>query len=77
MFILFNTPKQSAVKLAETLRTNIASNETRFNGLEINITVTFGVSDLFPVSDYENAIRQCDDRLYKGKRSGKNCVISD
>lgn len=40
------------------------------------VTVTVGVCEGAPGEDFEHVIRKADDRLYIGKTSGKNVVIS-
>jgi diguanylate cyclase (GGDEF)-like protein len=71
--------KAKALKLAEKLRAVVASevfpNQQRQPSG--NLTATLGVAT-FPEDglDVEALLKQADDRLYHGKRSGKNRVIA-
>ncbi len=60
---------------AEKIRERIAGEKYKYNGLEFSITMTFGVCAYDTHMDIDECINNADAALYKGKNSGKNCVI--
>ena len=46
-----------------------------FENQKIKVTVTVGMCTGNSLIDYELVIRNADDRLYYGKRNGKNRVV--
>ena len=75
ILILINDPVETASMAAERIRKRIESSVTTFEGQPIKITMTFGISESIPGYRIEQLIQQADDKLYKGKKSGKNCVV--
>ena len=39
--------------------------------------MTFGAADSDEGKDMKDVIKEADDRLYYGKRHGKNCVVKE
>lgn len=80
MMVLPNCPKESAVTVAEKLRASIASEPFPFQEYQPSgsVTATFGVAT-FPhdARNLQGLIKRADDRLYRGKRDGRNQVIFD
>ena len=56
------------------LRMNIKDNIIDYNGTELSVTATIGVSSFDP-ENKDASINNCDNNLYKGKASGKNKVV--
>ena len=46
-------------------------------GIEVNVTMTFGVAGSDEGEDIKDIIKWADNRLYYGKGHGKNCVIKE
>ena len=46
-------------------------------GIEVNVTMTFGVAGSDEGEDIKDIIKGADNRLYYGKGHGKNCVIKE
>ena len=42
---------------------------------EINITMTFGLTEYDFASDIDSSIKDADEKLYQGKESGRNKVV--
>ena len=59
--------KKAERELLEKLRRQIENTSFLYDGKEIHLTVTIGVGD---------TIREADNRLYEGKRSGRNRVVA-
>ena len=76
-FVLYmpRTDEITAYEHLEYLRKRIANTEIEFDDKKIKVTVTVGMCTGTNLTDYELVIRTADDRLYYGKRNGKNCVI--
>ena len=45
--------------------------------VKIQVTTTAGIAVENDINKYEDAIRIADERLYYGKRHGKNCHIKE
>lgn len=77
LILLPYTDKKEAYKVAETIRKKVEDNKFYFNGININITVSVGVSS-FPEdgNDFNQIISVADSMLYEAKRAGRNKVIS-
>lgn len=73
--ILTNHPLDDAADTAEKIRSAVESCHIVFNGSDIRITMTLGVSEFDPSSTIDKAITAADQNLYIGKNSGKNQVV--
>lgn len=56
------------------IRKKIEEERFHYNGNEYRITITAGLAPLNP-KDITASLKQCDDKLYEGKRTGKNKVV--
>lgn len=76
-FILYmpNTSIENAYLIVKKICDEIRSCTIDFNEYSINITVTVGLSFGNDVKDYENVIASADQKLYEGKRTGKNKIV--
>ena len=54
-----------------------SDHEVFFEGMDIQITMTFGIAESIPGYKIEHLIQQADDKLYYGKKHGKNRVVID
>ncbi len=75
VLVLPETSLYSAVQLAEKLRKKIESHAVKLGKKQLKITASFGVSSLENKSETSNFLQEADERLYKAKVSGKNCVV--
>jgi diguanylate cyclase (GGDEF)-like protein len=75
VLVLPDTTLSSAVQLAEKLRKRIEMHETRLSDNSIRVTASFGVASLENKPDGGGLLREADERLYKAKAIGKNCVV--
>jgi diguanylate cyclase (GGDEF)-like protein len=76
--LLRNTDRAGAEPLIEYLREQLCSNPLRYRDQEIALSATFGLAE-WPVdgATTEELYREADKRLYRGKASGRNQLISD
>lgn len=75
ILILVADPIETASICAERIRKKLEEHHTIFGDYDINVTMTFGISESIPGYKIEQLIQQADDKLYQGKREGKNRVI--
>ncbi len=76
-FVLYmpQTDETAAYIHLEALRYKIENTIIEFEEEKIKVTVTVGMCTGNILSEYEQIIRTADDKLYYGKRNGKNCVV--
>lgn len=76
-FILFfpNTKCEQAYTTVENLRKQVENMVILAGGREIHVTITSGIAEGFPGSNYEAVIKSADDKLYIGKQKGRNQVV--
>lgn len=74
--ILTKRPLGDAAGTAEKIRSAVESCRLVFNGSDVRITMTLGVSEYDPSSTIDKAITAADQNLYIGKNSGKNRVVA-
>jgi len=75
ILILINDPMETASMAAERIRKSIEEANITFEDQVIHVTMTFGLSESIPGFKIEHLIQQADDKLYSGKKAGKNRVV--
>ena len=63
--------KQKVELLAERIRNYIFEYENR----QVRVTMTFGIKEMAGNVPYEEIIKEADDKLYTGKRNGRNQIV--
>ncbi len=76
LILATKTSLSAASQVAERIRKRIEKIENIYQDNHIKCTVTFGAAESSEGSAAADIISLADSRLYKGKKSGKNCVIS-
>ena len=72
--ILVDTNAQDAHAFAERLREAIAALTVKYEALEINYTISIGISEIASdIKDYTTWLERADIALYHCKRNGRNC----
>lgn len=66
----------SARGVLENFITRLRECSVIYRNQEIRISATIGVCTGDSISEYENYIRQADEKLYWGKKHGKNQIVS-
>lgn len=57
------------------LRNDIKHMVFSFNGVDIRLSMTFGLEEYDPLHDIESTIKKADEKLYLGKESGRDKVV--
>lgn len=76
VILLYNQSKEDVISSIEKLRESIASYHFNFMGNEFSVTATFGISGTEESTSFDELVLLADNRMYYGKNSGKNTVIS-
>jgi diguanylate cyclase (GGDEF)-like protein len=71
LLVLPATDEDGASEVAEKIRALVASSPIVWEGQEVSLTLTLGVTATGS-GDIETALRRADEALYAGKRNGKN-----
>lgn len=74
VFILRETDADGALELAEKCRATIELLRCVYSGMELGVTMTFGVAEYQSWMTIEECIEEADDALYHGKAAGRNTV---
>lgn len=77
VILLSNTDKDGAEKITERLRLAIAEQTHLCNNQAIKVTASFGIAQLESGDNQQSLFSKADKALYKAKKAGRNCVVSD
>jgi diguanylate cyclase (GGDEF)-like protein len=73
--ILPHTDRDTAVSIAEKLRTAIARSALKVRGAEVSVTVSIGISAVQASDEIHAAVlERADNALYDAKESGRNRI---
>lgn len=76
-FVLYlpQVENSRALEVLETFRTKLSEQEIYHKGIRVAITATIGLCTGESIADYEEYLRQADEKLYWGKKHGKNQIV--
>ncbi len=76
-FILYfpRTTPNKVYPVMDELRRRIEGTTVKTAGKEIRITITGGIATGMADSNYEKVIRSADEKLYLGKKGGRNQIV--
>jgi diguanylate cyclase (GGDEF)-like protein len=80
VFLLRGAPLVAAIALAERVRSEVEAHTFSYDGVDLKVTISLGVSWWRGDDTYENAaelVEASDRRLYEAKNAGRNCVRHD
>ena len=77
LILMPNATLEMASTVAERLRAQIAAIDVPFEGAQIKVSMTFGVSCHHDEEPVEAPVSRADSALYKGKLSGRNQVVAE
>ncbi len=75
LMLLPETTLNGAVVLAEKIRRTIEHSIFPFQGMDLTVTMSFGVAEYERSRTIDECIKQADEALYKAKEKGRNCVV--
>ena len=73
--ILLQNGRENAQQMLEQLRISVSRHRFDFSGKNVSVTLTIGAAAVQPDLSADEWIRIADDKLYDGKRSGKNKLV--
>lgn len=76
LILVSSSAKETAGRIAENIRRNVANHVFELNNKWIHCTLTLGISAYKDGETIEETITNADYNLYQGKRSGKNKVVA-
>ncbi|MBV7272779.1 GGDEF domain-containing protein [Clostridium sp. PL3] len=76
LILLPETEIVNASILADKIRKIIEEEIIEYNGIQVSLTLSFGVTANEDYEMIDDTIKKADDALYKGKGQGRNCVVS-
>ncbi len=74
LILLSDIEMDKAREIAERFRSSIERMEVSYNQWQLHISMTFGVACAAETESYSQMFKIADQRLYDGKKAGKNCV---
>jgi diguanylate cyclase (GGDEF)-like protein/PAS domain S-box-containing protein len=61
--------------IAERIRLCIDHHQFSFKGEDVSVSITGGLAEYHPGEERELTVKRADKALYRGKNSGKNCIV--
>ena len=75
LFLLPETNARQAMQLAEKIRTMIETHPLHSDQSPLTTTMSFGIAEMLDLEDHQGTIAEADNRLYRAKSQGRNCVV--
>lgn len=76
LFVIPDSNEEDGVRVAESIRAQLAAYKFSADGQPFHVTITFGVCECDGSLPYERALTIADQNLYSGKKDGKDRVVS-
>lgn len=77
ILMIVKTKIEQGQKIAEKIRLAIEQNIVEYEGQDISVSVTIGVSQIHPGEKLDDCINRADKNLYLGKKDGRNKITAD
>lgn len=77
LVLVSNSNASSAAQVGERIRARVEGMNIKYGSHIVKCTLTLGVAEHDFGRSYEETITIADERLYEGKKSGKNKVVSE
>lgn len=77
IMMIVETKIEQGQQIAEKIRLAIYQNTVEYEGQDIRVSVTVGVSQIHPAEKLDDCINRADKNLYLGKKDGRNKITSD
>lgn len=75
ILIVKSTSFEQGCTLAERLRERIESMVCSWRGLDLKVTMSFGLTQLSPSGSFEGTIELAGNKLHEAKEQGRNSVM--
>lgn len=76
LIIMTEQPEREARAVLTGIAEKIRSYPFSYDGYQIRITMTFGLTSGVIGPDFESLVKLADQRMYQGKRQGKDQIVS-
>lgn len=76
ILVLIRADKQTSIQVAERICHDVAGMVIHNDGIDLSVTLTIGVSEFHADETIRTLVGKADERMYHGKRSGKNQVVA-
>jgi ABC-type branched-subunit amino acid transport system permease subunit len=76
LIIMTEQPEREAQAVLTGIAEKIRSYPFSYDGYQIRITMTFGLTSGVIGPDFESLVKLADQRMYQGKRQGKDQIVS-
>ncbi len=73
--VLYDIPEEVAIRVAERIRQQVATEEIILGETAVNVTISIGVAFYEPGMSAEDLLATADRRLYRAKNLGRNKVV--
>lgn len=73
LMVLPMTTIEACIDYTTTILNKVSHHQFTYKDHEFSVTMTFGIAPL--IGDFETSIHLADQRLYEGKRNGKNQLV--
>jgi diguanylate cyclase (GGDEF)-like protein len=77
IMMVVETKIEQGQQIAEKIRLAIHHNVVEYEGQDIGVSVTIGVSQVHPAEKLDDCINRADKNLYLGKKDGRNKITAD
>ena len=76
VLLLYGQTREEALEQIQNLRRAIASYHFHYSDYDFRITATFGLCFSDENADFTALVNLADERMYCGKKNGKNTVVA-
>ncbi|RRJ83760.1 diguanylate cyclase [Aestuariirhabdus litorea] len=77
IFLLSYSSAEEALRVLERVREQVEATEVQFEGHAFRVTISIGMAVMDAERSFDEALREADNALYRGKRQGRNCVVTE
>ena len=74
LLVLNGADLDTAQRVAERVRSHVASGPINLQGLEVATSISLGISAGRPGDSTDSLVGRADDALYAAKQAGRNCI---
>jgi diguanylate cyclase (GGDEF)-like protein len=73
--MISDSDEQTALRLAERIRTHVEDNPCIYEGRSLTVTFSIGVASTRDIVSFEDMLRCADEAMYTAKKNGRNRVV--